>query len=325
MSALTAILPWQFGQWERLAWQLGEGRLPHALLLVGAPGIGKARFARALAQRMLCSAPEADAACGHCKSCQLNLAGSHPDLVVIEPEKNSRVIKVDQVRELVDWAGKTAQQGGARVVVLDPADALNANAANALLKCLEEPGSSVFFLLVSSRPSSVLPTVRSRCQRVQLPEPQPAHALQWLSGVLGSEERAASLLASGVQPLQALAWSDGQQPAVREHASRALLAVAQRRQNPVAAAAALAESPLEDALYWLLAAVRDGLRHWADPSRAAALEFAPQVLFAAHEAITEALKMARSGSNPNAQLLLEQLLLRWAELTRPERPGRERM
>lgn len=323
MSALTAILPWQFGTWEKLAWQLGEGRLPHALLLVGSPGVGKARFARALAQRLLCLSPEGDAACGHCRGCELNLAGHHPDFMLIEPEQAGKVIKVDQIREVVEFAAKTAQQGGARVVILDPADALNANAANALLKCLEEPGRDAFFLLVSSRPSAVLPTIRSRCQRVLFHDPAPHQAQQWLGGVLGNEERAATLLATGVQPLRALAWENEQQFALRDQAARVLRGVAGRSLNPLTGANQLAEANLVDALYWLLAAIRDAIRQGVQSGEDTLAS--PEVLFTAFEAVVDATRMARSGANPNAQLLLEQLLMRWAELTRPVRrnPGRE--
>ncbi len=323
MSALTEILPWQFGTWEKLAWQLGEGRLPHALFLVGSPGVGKARFARALAQRLLCLSPKDDAACGHCRGCELNLAGHHPDFLLVEPEQAGKVIKVDQVREVVEFSAKTSQQGGARVVVLDPADALNANAANALLKCLEEPGRDAFFLLVSSRPSAVLPTIRSRCQRVLFHDPTHSQALQWLGGALGDQALAEALLASGAQPLQALAWEHDKQFELRDRALRVLREVAGRSLNPLAAAAQLAEYPVSDALYWLLAALRDDLKQSVQPG--AALLAPAEVLFSAYEAVVEAARMARSGANPNAQLLLEQLLMRWAELTRPARkaPGRE--
>ena len=147
MSPGVGPLPWQLEAWARLGQQVDEDRLPHALLVTGPAGIGKEHFARSVSARLLCGSPVSGTACGNCKSCTLLSAGSHPDLLDVQCEEGSRVIKIDQVRELIDFAGKTPAIGGRKVVLLGPAEAMNINAANALLKCLEEPSASTTLLL----------------------------------------------------------------------------------------------------------------------------------------------------------------------------------
>ena len=125
---------WQDSQWQRLGVQIQSDQLPHALLLSGPKGTGKLHFAKSFAYRLLCLSAVHGEACGRCKGCVLNLSHTHPDLKRLSPEGSSRVIKIDQVRQLTDFIANTAQQGGKKLVVIEPAEALNVNAANALLK-----------------------------------------------------------------------------------------------------------------------------------------------------------------------------------------------
>lgn len=188
------ILPWQESLWCRLTGQLAS--LPHALLLAGPAGQGKRRFAEALAALLLCESPAPGAAaCGQCAGCRLREAENHPDLLRVVPEAEgaadedeggeaakgkSTQIRIDQVRELQPALTVTAHRGGRRVVIVDPAEAMNVFTANALLKLLEEPPAGVVFLLVSAQPQRLLPTLRSRCQRWDFPLPDAATVLPWL-------------------------------------------------------------------------------------------------------------------------------------------------
>ena len=113
---------------------------------------------------------------------------------MIEPEERGKQIKVAQVRSMIEFTEKTPQQGGFRVVVLCPAEAMNISSANALLKCLEEPGRDTLMLLVSQQVSSLLPTIRSRCQQVLFSRPSTDAALQWLKGHVPDDEKARTLL-----------------------------------------------------------------------------------------------------------------------------------
>lgn len=213
----------------------------HAALLHGPEGVGQFEFALALARAWLCEGAPAghpyQAACGHCTSCHLIDAASHPDLMVVLPEalqaslgwqapsgdeadamadkaekaggktkKLSQEIKVDAVRAVVQFSQSTASRGRAKVVVVHPAERLNLVAANTLLKTLEEPPGQVRFVLSGAALDQLLPTVRSRCQAWRLPLPAPQDAVPWLQAQLGlpSSQDAQTLLdAAGGQPLTA--------------------------------------------------------------------------------------------------------------------------
>lgn len=194
---VPVILPWQGALWRRLAEHLGS--LPHALLLAGPAGQGKRQFAEALGALLLCESPtEGPVACGQCVSCQWREAGNHPDLFRLIPEADeesadapeaaesakakSAQIRIDQVRDLMAALTLSATRGGRRVVIVDPAEAMNAFTANALLKLLEEPPAGVVFLLISAQSMRLLPTLRSRCQRWDFPLPDATVVAPWLAG-----------------------------------------------------------------------------------------------------------------------------------------------
>src|SRR5690606_31936472 len=126
--------PWHLPVWDALT---AGSRHAHAFLFAGLPGVGKRLFAEAFAAHLLCLQPQSGRACGQCRSCHLCQAGSHPDRLVVEPEEQGKAIRIDAIRQLGDFMGQTAQQGGRKVIILHPAEAMNLNAANALLKSLE--------------------------------------------------------------------------------------------------------------------------------------------------------------------------------------------
>src|SRR5690606_18188179 len=140
----NAILPmppyaWQQAQWADFHTRVRNNNIPHAFLLAGQEGFGAEGLAMAMGQYMLCLSPTDTLVCGKCKGCLLLDAGTHPDLLVVCPEEGGKQIKVDQIREVSRFVANTAQQGGYKIIVLQPAEAMNINAANALLKNLEEP------------------------------------------------------------------------------------------------------------------------------------------------------------------------------------------
>ena len=217
---MNNIYPWQKNDWGRL--QELRKRPPHGMLLKGSKGIGKFELAMNFARSLLCQQPdEAGFACGQCPSCHWFSQGSHPDFCLLQPDalsldadesddsksasgkKPSKQISVDQVRGLADFSGMSAHQGGRRVVVIHPAEAMNTNAANALLKSLEEPSPGLLFILVSHRTQQLLPTILSRCLSFALPAPDAASAARWLTQQ-GVKNPAEALAASGFAPLQAV-------------------------------------------------------------------------------------------------------------------------
>lgn len=228
------IYPWQGSTWSRLEMQ-GE-RLHHALLIHGPAGTGKLAFAERFVQFLLCeSAGSAPKPCGACDGCRWFTAGSHPDFRRLEPEalarraaaedeaespappaskgaKPSQEIKVDQVRGLDGFLSLRSHRGRRRIVLVHPAEAMNANAANALLKALEEPQPGAHFILVSDRPARLLATMRSRCLAVPMPLPELELASAWLKEQ-GVPEAEGWLAFAGGAPLQALAYAaDGGSP-----------------------------------------------------------------------------------------------------------------
>ncbi|MGQ0545643.1 MAG: DNA polymerase III subunit delta' [Betaproteobacteria bacterium] len=202
-------------------------RLPHALLVHGARGIGKLALAERIAQMLLCEHPqEAKRPCDACDACRWFRAGNHPDFRRLEPEalmpepeegaeeegaprrakQPSLVIKVEQVRALSDFLYIGSHRGKRRVALVHPAEDMNPNAANALLKGLEEPPPAAVFVLVSHRPARLLPTVRSRCIPVPVPVPARDVARAWLAEQ-GVDDADRWLAYTGGAPLRALDYA----------------------------------------------------------------------------------------------------------------------
>ncbi|MDE1166368.1 MAG: DNA polymerase III subunit delta' [Pseudomonas sp.] len=201
---MAEAYPWQDGLWQHFA---SQRNYAHAYLLHGPQGIGKRALAERLMALLLCQRPEGGNACGSCKSCHLLAAGSHPDNYILEPEEADKAIKVDQVRDLVGFVVQTAQLGGRKVVLIEPVESMNINAANALLKSLEEPSGNTVLLLVSHQPSRLLPTLKSRCVQQACPLPSQAMSLEWLATALpdsSAEQRAELLALAAGSPLAAV-------------------------------------------------------------------------------------------------------------------------
>ena len=199
-------LPWHDGAHVRLETALAGGRLPHGLLLHGPDGVGKEHFAAVLAAGLFCSGRrEGLTPCGECPECALSRAASHPDLHWLRRPEDKKSIGVDAVREACDQLGMTSMRGGYRVAIVTPAHLMTHNAMNALLKTLEEPAPRTLLVLITSRPSGLLATLRSRCQRVEVPRPPAARSSQWLASQLGEAAPARLLDLAGGAPLKALA------------------------------------------------------------------------------------------------------------------------
>jgi DNA polymerase-3 subunit delta' len=200
-----AMLPWHAGPRERLESAVAGGRLPHAVLLHGPAGVGKEQFAGALAAALLCTGRAARLeACGRCAECALTRAGSHPDLHWLRRPDERKTISVDQVREISERLAQTSMRRGRRVGIATPAHAMTPSAQNALLKTLEEPAAGILLVLVSSRPSGLLATIRSRCQRIEVARPPDSMARDWLATRLDAPPPPRLLELARGAPLRAL-------------------------------------------------------------------------------------------------------------------------
>lgn len=174
--------------------------LSHALLVTGADGVGQEQLAGEIVKDLMCESDQGRA-CGYCHSCQLMMADTHPDFRVLDGEAGS--IKVDQVRQLVTQINQKPQVGKSKIILITHAQAMNINAANAVLKALEEPSAGTYFILTSSHSTSLLPTIRSRCLLVNVPTPSLAEVKQWLMSQADGEE-ASKLFWLTTQPYRLL-------------------------------------------------------------------------------------------------------------------------
>lgn len=198
------LYPWLSGHWSFFMQRLEADKLAHALMIEGPSGVGKTALARTMVARLLCNEDQ-PVACGQCRSCQLLVGGAHPDYFDLQPEEKSKIIKVDQVRALIGKLDLTTSISERKVAYIHPAEVMNAAAANALLKSLEEPAGNTVLILVSDNPGRLPVTIRSRCQAISISQPDTRIVQKWLEQVSGSpkEQVEAALLAAGGSPLRA--------------------------------------------------------------------------------------------------------------------------
>ena len=317
--------PWQLDTWDHLDRLQKDSRLPHAILISGEKGCGKHALTQGLVKKLLCTSG-GEFACGECKSCQLIESGTHPDFVEIGLLEKSKLIKVDQIRECIDFISKTSQMGGKKIVVIEPAELMNINAANALLKCLEEPSGNSLLILISHAPNRLLPTIRSRCQNIQINKPESEQADKWLSAfVSDTRKREQLLMLANGNPLLAMQYYEQDIISVYDDAIAQLVALKAGNGSVVKYAEDLQKSDvslwleINQKLIWqmiLKSKTATGkyqtLSEVFDPviRQADLVKKAYRML----EEIQQAIKEMQSSSNPNPQLMIESLLIRWQAL-----------
>jgi len=343
----TEIYPWLTPLWQQLSAQIQQQRLPHAMLFNGPQGVGKTRLAQALASALLCQTPvsEADAtgqqvagqACGHCESCQLLAAGTHPDFYPLQPTppKTSKSrnpvlsIRIDTIRDLCSRLSQTSQLNGYRIVVIQRADKMNTAAANSLLKTLEEPGENTLLILISAVPGRLPVTIRSRCQSLGFRSPNYAQVEPWLMRVGQFSHSQACQQAFRLAhhaPLMAVEMES--QAEQRGLLSRALLARF-NRENALDYSLKLSQCDKQQMLGWLLDWVNDLVylatlddadyvvsklihRQHKTSLQQLATRLDKKRLFSLQTQILQTLQQGSIALNP--QLLWDNLLLSWDSL-----------
>ncbi len=244
LEAALSPLPWQVTAWHELATRLTNDSLPHALLLTGVPGIGKLHFARAFAAMALCRDLQNAGACGRCSACRQFIAGSHPDFRFVTIADDKSGILVDQIRELSQALSLTSLYSGWKIALLTPADSMNANAANSLLKTLEEPTAKTLLILITSRPAALPATIRSRCQGLRMRSPATGAALEWLNAQDLREDWEPLLKIAGGGPLLVVELANHRLMQDRLQYYSLLLEMREGKRNPIRCAADISSEEL---------------------------------------------------------------------------------
>ncbi len=246
--------PWQEAHWAYCEQRARTGTLPHALLIRGQRGLGKLDFAHRFAAWLLCDRP-GEAACGSCHGCRMFLAGNHPDYLETAIEEDSHQIKIEQIRALNYFIGLSRHCGHHKIALIADPHTMNRNAANSLLKTLEEPPPFSLLLLVSSRPALLPATIVSRCQHITFSIPPTDAALTWLKRQAPDADTLLAL-ARGA-PLAALELSHGHLLETRRKAFRDFARVAAALESPIIAAERWHQHMPDPLTGWLLSWLTD--------------------------------------------------------------------
>jgi len=326
---MDVILPWHHALWQQTLHRWQQDRLPHALLLAGPQGMGKGLFAKRLTATLLCEKPlETGQSCGQCKGCQLLLAATHPDLLFVEPAQAGKPITVDQIRELVQFCSLTAHYKGYQIIIIQPAEAMNHNAANSLLKLLEEPPASTLLILITHQPMILLATIRSRCQRLDFSRPAPQLTENWLRNQLPASAKNIPLLLnlSAQAPLAALALAESEQLAKRHQLFETFSQLATSKSEPIAIANQWLALEAKPVLQWTLTWTMDMIRYrmtgqgqyltnqdWRETISRLATHLELPDLFALLELQQQAYRLVSANSSIKPQGLLENIAITWFE------------
>ena len=311
---LDAELPWLRPAQEAFNASLAAGRLGHALLVQAAPGQGGEWLATWIAARMFCRKPAAP--CGACLDCRRVVSGEQPDLMRLSPIEESKEIRIDQVREMAAELALTGHGRGRKIALITPAERLNRNAANALLKTLEEPAGSSLLLLVTGEPSRLPATVQSRCTRVGAPVPPIAELESWLRarGGKGIDWKAV-MSAIGPRPVLALQVEAEAIADLQRETARALDQVASGELDPVETAETWGKDDFALRITCIENWIVSRIREWASGKRAGQAD----ALFAALDDAREARQWAETPINK--PLALERLLWRLSAIATSRRPA----
>ncbi|MBI5461065.1 MAG: DNA polymerase III subunit delta' [Gammaproteobacteria bacterium] len=336
---MNSPYPWQATEWAQLQARAAQRRLPHALLVTGPAGVGKRVFADAFARSLLCKRPMGDGAdnstaCGGCEACLLLRAGTHPDYLTVTFIEDKTQIGIDQIRELCRALSLKSHAGGYKIAILTPAERMTVEAANSLLKTLEEPTDNTLLILVTEQPARLAATIRSRCQLLRFPAPPLEMGSTWLAAQIGDQDssRNAGLLMrlSDAAPLRALALAHDNSVAQRRDWLEQIIAVRRGQQSPIAVAAAWNDDAQMRPLYWFGSYLMDLMRleyggfeyikniDLTDLLKVIADGMSSRDLHSLLERVGQTQQLAQQ-AGMNRQLLLEELLTEWSRVGQTRR------
>lgn len=328
MSFTDRLLPWQQKEWRQLSSYIGQDRVPQALLFTGNKGLGKYLLARQFAYSLLCFQPLAGGFhCGHCHGCQLLKAETHPDLLRVSPDEAGKAITIAKIRDILIKLSLKPHYQRYRTVIIDPADQMNNAAANAFLKFLEEPTERTILLLVSDKPGGLPATIRSRCQKLAMANPDRSIVMSWLQSQGIHDDLHILMGLSQGAPLLALEYAQSDVINLRRKCFAEWLDVAHQRVHLAAVAETWSKVTPTMILFWLTSWVIDMVRCiFLSPAqqlynpdlyldlqdRAQRLEL--KGLYTLYDLLL--LNRSRLDTQLNKQLIFEEILIKWSELNR---------
>ncbi|ADJ28363.1 DNA-directed DNA polymerase [Nitrosococcus watsonii C-113] len=303
-------------------------RMPHAILLAGPVGMGKRAFASNLIQALSCEYPQKGGyGCGSCSGCRLQCAGSHPDNMTLSPKEGKQTISVNQIRQLQSHLALKARQSLFKTVAIFPAEEMTLNAANSLLKILEEPPSKTVLVLITSAFLQLPITIRSRCQQFFFAPLKSQEAQVWLQQRLSSSmdlDPMTLLMLSGGGPLRALEYAEQDFLSYRKDFLNNLFSLAQGELDLFEMVKNCLKNDLGEPLYWMSTLAGDMLRlrsgvskrflvnrDVADSLQLLVRRATFEMLFTLQKKATCNREMWKGQININSQLLLEGILIQW--------------
>ena len=258
---MEPIYPWQRDQWQFLHKLIANNSVPHALLITGPTGVGKSLFANQLCASVLCNQTSLlNSSCGECKYCQLFKAGTYPDFTRIVPEEVNDAITVDEIRDLIEQINLTRHYDNYKIALIESAGNMNNNAANALLKTLEEPPPSTLIILVSDKSQTLPATVRSRCHTLVINIPSKEDALTWLNSQAKDVDWLPLLAIAQGAPLQALTLHTTELLQQRSTVIQGVLGLIEKKSNPLEVATQMETVSVPQGIEWIQGLILDLVR-----------------------------------------------------------------
>lgn len=352
---MNSFYPWHSDPLTGLLNRWQSAQMPHALLLTGIEGIGKIHFAQQFARLLMCerchadmrastSAPSELSPCGVCQGCKLMKAGSHPDYQAVYSDEG-KAIPIDTIRSVSTLLTLKSQLAAQQVVIIAPADKMNRFSANSLLKTLEEPTPDTLLMLVTNRPDSLLPTIRSRCQMITFHRPALEQATQWLrdqllktsdmGAVIDERQLQSLLLLSDRAPLKALEYAKSGALQIREKMIASLEQLSRQQLDPITEAKSWTDAGVTQSIKWLMLWTMDMIRlksgavvvdtfdtnhaeKGADPVQGRLKNLSEKIdlhsLFDYLDKLTRNTRLL--DTQVNQQLMMEDLLISWCRLSR---------
>jgi DNA polymerase-3 subunit delta' len=326
MTVSNPILPWQEQHWDSLYGYVKLGRIPQAVLITGASGLGKEALANRFAYSLLCSnVRDGGSCCGVCASCLLINADTHPDLIKIKPDEDKKTISINQIRQVVSGTYLKPQFEAYRVIIINPADVMTIQAINAFLKCLEEPTERTLFILITDKPNKLPATIISRCQKLTVTMPEKTVLSDWLNGQGIHNNQGTLLNLVHGSLLTAQQAADDTLLKQRTDCFNDWLMIAKQRNHPAIISEKWQKLPEMELVNWLISWVSDVIKcacrinadqllnqDMVKPLQELAQQLNLRRLFGLYDLLLACRRQLETQAN--FQIMLEEILVQWQQL-----------